>query len=1079
MVSLPRFGVTRPVPVRLLMTAVLVAGVYAALTLRREFFPEIDPEAALVSIVYPGATPLEIEESVVRKVEDALADLEEVDEIRTTISEGGASVLVEFHSGVDVSEGRDEVERAVDLLTDLPEELEEIRIVEFEPTLPAIMVTLHGAADEDLMKRAIRQVADDLRMLPGMGEILVSGVRDYELVVDVREAALLEHSMSLPQVSDAIRAWMAETPGGAVRTGTGTINVRALAVPEQAEAVRRIVVKATPEGQSLRVGDLATVSEGFVDEPLIRRFNGRPAVSLTVFKRADQDAIDIAQMVRAYVAGCRGERFSATWRDRLPGSSRRRAWDLGAARAGTLPGEIATHSELARFIEGRLQLLTENARQGAVLIFLTIFLILGLRPAWWVMTGLVTAICGTLLLMSVFDVTLNLLTMFGLLITLGMLEDDAIVVSENIVARHEAGEPPLAAAVKGAEQVFWPVVGTVLTTIVAFLPLTFVQGRIGDLLGALPWVVLFSLLVSVIETMTILPSHMAHSLERARRRRPNPVRRVLERYERWRDGRLMPRVIDGYARFLAVSMEHRYISAAVALATLVISLGMVAGGRVEFVFLPKTDSETITIDVRMPVGTALAQTAGIVNRIEEAAEAQPETRSVSSIVGQQVDVDTGLDLGTATHLAQMFVELVPVEARDRESSQVIGAIRAALGPVDEAESVRFSEIGGAGSGADITVRVIGDEVAVVDAATAEVKAALAGFDGVHDVADDNYDSQRELQVELRPGAAALGFTAASVARQLRGAIHGLEPHVFSAQREDIDVRVRLEEASRRNLATIDRLWVVGPHGRSVPLSEIAELRDGRGYASIRRIDRRRTVTVTADTSPGTNPERVVEALLPRLDRIRHDHPGATIELAGRQRDLAEAFQTLPLAFAAALLMIYLILAWLFSSYVQPLAVMIAIPFGVIGVVWGHLLLGFQLTFLSLIGFVALTGVVVNNSLILIDVFNARRAEGLALRPALVAAGRARLRAITLTSVTTFLGLTPLILEQSFQARFLIPMAISISFGLLSATVLTLAVLPCILVIIDDLKAGGYFLWHGVPRPLGRGSPGARETTDTA
>ena len=1075
--SLPRFGVTRPVPVRVFMMAVLVAGVIVAMTLRREFFPESDPDEVRITMPYPGATPQEIEESLARKVEDAIVELDEVDEITTTISEGVGVVVVEFRDGVTVSEGHEEVERAVELLTDLPEEAEEIHVVEFEPRLPAIMLTLYGDADEDILKQAIRDTADELRSLPGMGEIEISGVREYEIRIEISPSKLLEHALSLPQVSDAIRAWMNDVPGGTVRTSVGNINVRTMGVPEQGEMISQIALKATADGQMLRVGDIATVREDFVDDQVLTRFNGLPSASLTVFKTGKQDAVDMAQMVRAYADGRTGQPFQTQWRDRVfnaigrgasdddsPRSMRRRAYELGAASPGPLPAQLATHSDLARFIEGRLDLLTENAIQGAVLIFLTILLAMNLRTAWWVMTGLVTALCGTLILMFAFDVTLNLLTMFGLLITLGMLEDDAIVVSENIVARHERGEPPIVAAIKGAEQVFWPVIGTVLTTIVAFLPLMLVKGRLGDLLGALPLVVMFSLLVSVVETMTTLPSHMAHSLEKRAARPPGPIARAFRRFESWRDRTIVAWLIERYSRFLALSLEYRFISAAVAIAVLIASLGLVAGGRVEFTFLPETDAETLIVDVRMPVGTALAETDAVVRRIEYAARSQPETKSLSAIVGQRVDVESGTAEGSVSHVAQLYIELQPVELRSRDSATITDSIRREVGVIEAAESIRFSEISGGPGGADITIRVIGDDIEAIEPVVRELKASLAEFDGVHDITDDTAIGQRELQVTLKPGAAALGFSVTDVARQVRGALYGLEPHIYSAQREDIYVRVRLDESSRRTLSSIQHMWVAGNDGRRVPLGEIARLDEARSYSTIRRIDRERAVTVNADTSEHANPEVIVAELMPTIHRLRAANRNVTIELAGRQQDLADAFSSLPLAFGAALLMIYVILAWLFASYTEPLAVMVAIPFALIGVVWGHLLLGYQLTFLSLIGFVALTGVVVNNSLILIEFYNHKRDVGLPMKQALVAAGRDRLRPIVLTSITTFFGLMPLVFEQSFQAKFLIPMAISISFGLLSSTILTLAVLPCVLVIIDNIKATSFYLWNGMPRP---------------
>jgi multidrug efflux pump subunit AcrB len=1056
--SLARFGVLRPVPVNILMGVLLVAGVAAGLTMTREFFPETKPRSATVTMTYPGATPEEIEEGLARKIEDKIVDLEEVDVLTTTIAEGGGGIFVEFHDGVrDAARATDEIERAVDALTDLPEEAERIQVTEFEPRLPVIMVTLFGTADEEAMKRSVERMREDLTSLPGMGEIYVTGTRDYEIRVDVDSGALLEHGLGLPEITGLIRAWMSDVPGGTVRTNVGNINVRTLGVEERAEAIRRIVVRATPSGQVLRIGDIATVQESYVDEQIKMRFltrsSGGPSVGLTVYKTGDQDAVRIAEMARAYVrgrqhaAGAGDALFQAEWTDRVlevynaiaaavmpedraPApvmTARRRAYELGLNAPSPLPPgcSVETSSDLARFIEGRLDLLLRNARWGALLVFGTLLFFLNWRTAIWVGVGLTTALAGTLLFMTAIGTTLNLLTMFGLIVVLGLLVDDAIVVAENIQARHDRGETALVAAVRGTDEVLWPVVATVLTSIVAFLPLTFIAGQIGDLLSALPWVVACALFMSLVESILILPSHMGHSLVHRDRHDATKPRRWYHRFEARRDRIMLERIVPAYGRLLRWIVGRRYVALSVALATLVGTVGMVAGGRTIFEFIPSSDSETLIVDLKMPIGTSLEETERIVRRIEASAVDQTETRTVSTLLGLQARVDdtSGITAGSfGTHLGQVFVELTPVEERDRESSEVTASIRRGLGHLDGVESVTFAEIQGGPGGQDITVRVSGDVDEDVDAVVVEVKQMLAALDGVHDLADDNSVGQREVQITLRPGAAALGFTVADVARQVRGALFGLEAHVFSARREDIKVRVRLDEAARRSLHAIENMWVVSGDGRRVPLREIAALAEGTSYNTIRRVDRRRAISVTADTAPDVSPESIMPSLMPGFRALERIYPTVTIELAGRQRQFRKAFATLPVGFGAALALIYVILAWLFSSYVQPLAVMLAIPFGIIGVVWGHVLLGYDLTFFSVIGFVALSGIVVNDSLILVQFYNRRRAAGEPLIEALVAAGRQRFRAIMLTTITTVLGLTPLMLERSFQAKFLIPMA---------------------------------------------------------
>jgi multidrug efflux pump subunit AcrB len=653
-----------------------------------------------------------------------------------------------------------------------------------------------------------------------------------------------------------------------------------------------------------------------------------------------------------------------------------------------------------------------------VLVILTLLFFLNWRTAFWVTVGLLTALCGTLFIMYAVGVTLNLLTMFGLIVVIGLLVDDAIVVAENIQARHDRHESALEAAVRGTEEVFWPVVATIMTSIVAFLPLAFIKGQIGDLLGALPWVVTCALLMSLIEAILILPAHMGHSLVHRDRLRAAGHVGLLGRFEARRDRLVMHGVVPAFGRLLEKMLLHRYVS-----------------------------------------------------RLEAAAGKQPETKTVSTMIGMQASVDdtSGVTAaGFGTHFGQLFVELEAVEKREdagqRDSAGVIAAIRAEVGELIEAESLGFTEIQGGPGGKDITVEVTGTDEARVDAVVIELKRMLGELEGVYDIADDNSDGQREVQISLKPGAAALGFSVADVARQVRGALFGLEAHVFSEREEDIDVRVRLDEASRESLHTIENLWLIGPMAQRVPLSEIASLSEGTSFNSIRRVDRRRAISVTADTAPGISPETIVAELTPAFRGLRRANPGIGIELSGRQRELGKAFGSLPLGFLAAMILIYVILAWLFGSYAQPFAVMLGVPFALIGVVWGHFILDYNLTFLSLIGFVALSGIVVNDSLILVQFYNRLRASGADMVDALVQAGRQRLRPILLTTITTVLGLTPLMLERSFQAKFLIPMAISIAFGLMSATVLILLVLPCLLMIFDDVRRLAYFLWHGRPRP---------------
>jgi len=1075
--SLPAFGVRKPVVANLVMFAIIGAGIVFGVGLTREFFPEIDPTRVTVAAPYPGASPEEVETALARKIEDAVWDLDDIKELTTTASEGAATVTIEYEDGVDIDAAVADVKREVDALQDLPDDADRITVNKLEPNLPVIVLSLAAddGTDERVLKDAIRSIRDDLESLEGMGDVSLSGARRDEITVEVRPEAVLEHGLSLPAIADRIRAEMRELPGGSVRTSTSNISVRVLATGEQADQVRRIVVKGGSGGQVIRLGDIAEVRDGFEDVDVRQRINGRDAMSVTIFKVGSEDAVSMAEVVKAYVAGRRGETFEPTWLEKLagavkrpgdtsPASNREAAHRLGAQRASVpLPGEMVLSTDLARFIVGRLDLLTRNALAGGALVFLTLLLLLNWRVSFWVAVGLGVSLLGTLAVMNFVGATLNLLTMFGLIIVLGILVDDAIVIAENITARHEKGENSREAAIRGAEQVMWPVVATVLTTICAFFPLMLIGGQVGDFLAVLPVVVMCALSVSLIEGLLILPAHMRHSLRaNDNREKATWFGRMESRFDRARDGFFDKVLIPQYLRALKLGLRFRYLSLLASVGLVVVSVGAVASSVVPFNFLGSADSETINVELRMPIGTAASVTDGYIRRIEDAVLAQPEIKSLFSQVGA-IDSLEGEGGSAAPHVGQLIMELKPVEARDKPADQVINEVRVRLGTLEGIKSLRFIETQGGPSGPDLSFAVSGDDPEAIAAVTDEIKHLLGEYKGVRDIADDADSGARELTFELRPGATELGFTTATVAQQIRGAVLGLEAFTFAGDREDVDVRVIMPERVRRSLASVEDMYLISPAGQAVPAMEVVRIGEAEGYATVRRLDRKRTVTVTADVDLGVNTEQVARDVSPRIAAIVAEHPGLILRERGRQKDLAESFATLPTGMMVAIGLIFVILAWLFQSYVQPLIVLTAVPFAVIGAVWGHFILGFDLTILSLIGFIALAGIVVNDSLIFMDFYNQARARGWSVYDACVVTGRARLRAILLTTVTTVLGLLPLLLETSFQARFLIPMAITIAGGLISATVIVLGVLPCLLMILDDAKRFVRFVVTGRPQ----------------
>jgi hydrophobic/amphiphilic exporter-1 (mainly G- bacteria), HAE1 family len=1113
--SLARFGVRKPVVANLVMFAVMAAGLIFGLTLRREFFPFVEPRNVRILAPYPGAAPEEVESSLGKKIEDRVADIPGVKEINTTVSEGLCIVNAEFVEGTPIDRAVADVKREMDALQDLPEQSDRITVDKVEPNLPAIVLSISGDADERTMKEFIQQCRDDLLTLPEITDIAPGGLRVDELRVEVLPELALQHSMSLTEIADGIGAAMAELPGGSVKGGSSTVAVRSMGVEERADAVRDIVLRGSDSGSVVRVRDVARVTDGFVDDDLRVRFDGKPTMTLTVFRVGKQDIITIADMVKAYVAGRNGQDLDLTWCERIKLTMARGAADRAAQKqfkaalksweekgspeglrpvepvrgtaaanpamvserfaAHTLgyerflaappPGNLRTSTDLSRFVSGRLELLTRNALQGGLLVFLTLVLLLNWRIAFWVAAGLILALLGTLAAMAWLDVTLNLLTMFGLIIVVGILVDDAIVVAENIVSRHEAGEPALVAAVNGSDQVGWPVVATVLTTIFAFLPLALLNGQIGDFLGVLPIVVGVSLAVSLIESLFILPVHMGHSLraaDRAKlRNRGSRLTRLEARFDRWRDSLFSRGIIPGYARLLDWSLRHRYITVAATLAALVVSIGMVGSGRPEFIFFEADDAETVNISVTMPIGTSIARTDEIVERIERIAIEQPEIDSIFAQSGAVGDLE-GDGLGSsASHLGQIILELTPVELRDRTSPDLIQFIQDELGTIPDAKSIRMEGVSGGPGGPALSFTVAGDSGAPLAEAVRRIKSVMADFDGVYGIADDADSGKREVRFTLKDGASELGFTRASLGRQIQGLVFGIEAYTFAGDREDVDVRVTTVDRVRRSLAELERQFVYTPDGRAIPLVEVAEIEEAESDATIRRLDRVRAISVTADVNRALgNPDKLAADIRPRIDAALADLHGVRLVERGRQKDMNDSFSSLPLGMAVAAGLIYVVLAWLFGSFTQPLIVMTAIPFATIGMIWGHIVLGYSMTFLSLIGFIALAGVVVNDSLIFMEFFNEERRKGLSVFDAGMASGRARIRAILLTTITTVLGLTPLMLEQSFQARFLIPMAITISFGLLSATALILLTLPALLMVFDDLAHLARMGWTG-------------------
>ena len=1079
MKSLPRLSVDNPVLVNIVMFAILIGGVYAALTLVREMFPESRPNAVLITAPYPGATPLEVEKGLALRIEEAVKDIEDIDRIVTQIGEGLCTVQVEMTSEMDdIDQAVNDFKAAIDTIPrdELPEEAEEIRVAKLEPRLPVIAVTIFGDVDERTRKLVGERLRDDLLLLPEISDVELGGVRKAELTVEVEPEKLVEYGTSLGEVAGAIRAANLDLPGGQVKTSRQNVSVRTLGETDDADRIAQTIVRTTSNGELVRVQDLGPVIDGFADVDIVGRFNGKPAVSATVYKTGEQDAIRIADHVKAFVAGKARQPMELGWLARVKnvvGISTDAQRIYQQAHNDPYPSNITirTHSNLARFIESRLDLLKRNGLWGLGLVFLSLLFFLNIRVAFWVMMGLVLSVCGGVVLMSLLGATLNLISMFGLIVVLGLIVDDAIVVGENIYRRVEQGEDPRSAAVTGTQEVTWPVVVAVCTTIGAFVPLMFIEGRVGDFMGVLPVVVMCALSVSLIEAFSILPSHLAEALKPIVRNgdhaRPqtwaarvsHPLRRAERHF-------VLDILSKHYERLVRLAVRYRYVTAAAATAALLVTVGLVAGGHVPLVFIQKMDSETIEVNLDMPIGTPAERTLEAMGVIEEACLEADEVETVWAIVGARIRASThGMEAALVSHLAQLFVELKSVEERDRSSDEVIAELRGKTAGIPGINALRYQSMHGGPGGAEIEIEVTGERMDHILAATEVLKSKLAQYQGVYDLVDDYEEGHPELQIELLDSARPLGLTTRSLATEVRGAFYGLEARTLQRGREDVDIRVRFPETRRKHVYELESMRVATPSGATVPFCEVARLDEARGTAAIRRVDQRRAVVVSADVDQRqSNAEQIIADLGPTIAGLERDYPGVRVVFAGNKRETAKSLGSLRRDFFIALTIIYFMLAGLFKSYIQPLVVLTAVPFGLNGVIAGHLMTGYPLTILSMIGAVALTGIVVNDALILVNFINKEVESGQAVGQAVISAGLRRLRPILLTSLTTILGLAPLMTETSFQAKFLIPMAISISFGLAFATVLTLVVVPANYVIVHDLKLIARRIWRG-PAPL--------------
>ncbi len=1046
-----------PVAANILLLLIVVAGGLSAVSIKMEMFPEFSLETISVRVLYPGAAPEEVEESICVPIEEEVYGIEGVKEITSSASEGVGSVLVEVRAGEDPRRVLDDVKTRVDAIDTFPEEAERPVIEELLMRRQVINVAIFGETDERTLKRLGERVRDEVNALPGITQVELASARPYEISIEVSEFALRKHGLTFDQVAAAVRSSSMDLSGGSIKTAGGEILLRTVGQAYEGAEFEEIVVITRPDGTRVRLGDVATVVDGFEDTDQEGRFDGQPVVLLQVFRVGDESALDISRIVRGYVERARAE---------MPAG-------IG----------LETWQDNAKMLDSRLTLLAKNGLQGLLLVFLVLALFLKFRLSFWVTIGIPLSFLGALMVMPALDQSVNMLSLFAFILVLGIVVDDAIVVGENIYKEHERGNADVGGAVAGVQGVAVPVVFAVLTTIVAFLPMIGLPGLTGKFFAVIPLTVIPALAFSLVESQLILPSHLAHEggwMERLSRVRPFS----------WWTG-LQTRVSNGLQSFiesvyrptLERAIEWRYLTASIALALLALTFGTVGGGLVKFVFFPDIGGDVVAAELRMPQGTSAWVTERAVAQVEEAAEelqreleddGRVVIRHFMASVGEQPYLAQQMGPGggpsnVGSHFGEVVLELVPSEEREITSEEVANRWRELCGPVAGATDLVFnSALMSAGD--PLNIQLAGRNVQQLQQVAEELKQRLATYGGVYDVAHSFRGGKDELVLDLNPEAETLGVTRLDLARQVRQGFYGEEAQRVQRGRDEVKVMVRYPEEDRGRLHGLETMRVRTRDGSEVPFTTVATATQRQGYTTINRADRMRTVNVSANVDLSiANPTEVLRAVeadvLPELLRA---HPSMSYSLEGQSSDQAETVAAMGRWFLVALFAIYGLMAIPFRSYVQPLIVMIAIPFGFVGAIGGHLVMGMDLSMLSVLGLVALAGVVVNDSLVFVDYVNRQRALGKRIAEATRTAGMARFRPILLTSLTTFVGLLPLLLERSVQAQFLVPMAVSLAFGVLFTTFVTLLLVPAIYLILEDLQRFPAWLYGSATTPTVRG-----------
>ena len=1007
------------VAANILMVILIAGGLFFAKKVKQEFFPEATIDSVFVTVPYPGAGPAEVEQGIILSVEEAVRGIDGVKKVASTANEGVASIQVDVLSGYDVNRVMDDVRNAINRINTFPLDAEKpsIGIYTIQPQVLDVVVS--ADVPEAVLRELAEQVRDRLLREKDITQIELNNVRSLEISIEIPQERLREYGMSLSDVANIISRSSVELPGGGMKTRSGEILVRVNDRRDIGREFASIPIITAEDGTRVLLEDIADIRDGFDESDRFAFYNGKPAINLTVNRVGKETPLTVEAAVLNALDELRT----------------------------TLPDgvELAISNNTAEMFRGRMGLLLRNGALGLILVFILLSLFLEIRLAFWVMMGIPISFLGTFLFMPVFDISLNMVSMFAFLIALGIVVDDAIVVGENIYHNHQDGMPFLQAAVKGAHDICIPVTFSILTNVVAFLPLYFVPGVMGKFFRVIPLVVCTTFVISLVEALYILPAHLGHQKDL---KNPHTLHRWQQAFSR----KFTHFIKDVYGPFLDKALRARYVTVSIGIVVLIVTLGYVQSGRMGFELFPSVESDIGVCNYTLPYGSPVEKTLAVHDRL--VAVGQELIDEIEKEHGQKqlLAIHSSIGYGGG-HAGQVLFEMADPDARSVSTQDFIERWREKTGPISGIKTIRYvNDAGGPGGGGRaLTVELSHRNMDVLEAASKELAQALETYPMVRDIDNGFTPGKPQIDFSVNAEGRSLGLTSSEIARQVRNSYYGAEAVRQQRGRNEVKVKVRLPETERDTEHSLEEMIVRTPGGAEVPLREVVEISRGRAYTAISRRDGRRIITFSADIDPRNQTEQILSVLngelLPELTR---KYSGLSYSFEGQQADQRESVGGLFSGLIIALLLIYVLLAIPFKSYGQPLIIMISIPFGIVGAVIGHLLLGYGLSLMSLFGVVALSGVVVNDSLVFIDFANNRRREGASMHDAIYAAGIQRFRPIILTTLTTFFGLMPMIFETSLQARFLIPMAISLGFGILFATSITLLLIPSMTLILEDI-----------------------------